>query len=183
MKKAVGNTEATSSRNVGDLSCSKTNLLHCHNSLSLFDSLCVCVSPVLCVFSVIAEVITLVLLLSSLMPVLPESRQITSCLTDFTSCSDAVDADNDDTCFVTSPGETERNDAAELKIVLHVTELICDGPVDVFFEVHVSRLTSCVFRQQWYGEILFSLLLQTSPPLQLVLLGGSGHCFQMMLPQ
>ena len=63
--------------------------------------------------SVVAEVGTLVLLSSSLMPVLLESRQITSCLTDFTSC--CVDADDDDTCFVTSPGAEDGNDAADRK--------------------------------------------------------------------
>lgn len=63
--------------------------------------------------SVVAEVGTLVLLSSSLTPVLLESRQITPCLTDFTSCCDAVDADDDDTCFVTSPGEKDRNDTAD----------------------------------------------------------------------
>lgn len=78
-------------------------------------SVCVCVyvSPVLCVRSVVAEMGTLVLLSSSLMPVLLESRQITPFRTDFTSCCDAVDADDDGTCFVTSPGETDRNDAAD----------------------------------------------------------------------
>lgn len=67
-----------------------------------------------------------------------------------------------------------------------VRESVSDGPVgavsingSIFWVV----LTSCVFRQQWYGEILFSLLLQTSPPLQLVLLGGFGDCLQLMLPQ
>lgn len=62
------------------------------------------VSPVFRVCSVVMEVGMLVLLSSSLMPVLLESRQITSCLTDFTSCCDAADADDTDTCFVTSPG-------------------------------------------------------------------------------
>lgn len=68
-----------------------------HKAEVTFD-VCVCVSPVLCVCSVGAEVGTLVLL---------SSRQITSCLTDFTSCCDATDAD---TCFATSPGERDRND-------------------------------------------------------------------------
>lgn len=51
------------------------------------------------------------------------------------------------------------------------------------FVVGLYALTSCVFRQQWYGEILLSLLLQTLPPLKLFLLGDFGHCLQLMLPQ
>lgn len=53
----------------------------------------------------------------------------------------------------------------------------------VFLCICVCALTSCVFRQQRYGEILFSLLVQASPPLQLLLLDGFGHCLQLMLPQ
>lgn len=66
---------------------------------------CVCVSPVLC--SVAAEMGMLALLSSSLMPVLSVSTQITSCLTDFTSCCDVADADS---CFATSPGQRDGND-------------------------------------------------------------------------
>lgn len=47
----------------------------------------------------------LALLSSSLMPVLPESTQITSRLLEFTSCCDAADVADDDACVVTSPGE------------------------------------------------------------------------------
>lgn len=62
-----------------------------------------------------AEADTLVLLSSSLMPVLLESRQIASGLTDFTSFN-TVDADDDDTCFVTSPGEMDSYDPAVEKV-------------------------------------------------------------------
>lgn len=61
---------------------------------------CLCVSPVLCVSSVGAKVGTSLLLSSSLRLVLLMSRQITSCLADFTSCCDVADAE---TCFATSP--------------------------------------------------------------------------------
>lgn len=56
---------------------------------------------------------TSLLLPSSLMPTLLESRQITPCRPDFTSGCDAVDAADDDTCFDTSPGEKDRHDAAD----------------------------------------------------------------------
>lgn len=39
----------------------------------------------------------------------------------------------------------------------------------------LNVLTSRVLGQPWRGEILFAVLLQASPPLQLVLLGGFGH--------
>lgn len=68
---------------------------------------CVCVSPVLCLCSAVTDDGTVVLPSSSLMLVLLESRQITSCLADFASRSDAADEDDEDTCFVTSPGETK----------------------------------------------------------------------------
>lgn len=55
---------------------------------------------------------TLALLSSSLTPVLLVSRQITSCLADFTSCCVAAAAD---ACFVTSPAERDGNDAADQK--------------------------------------------------------------------
>ena len=74
-----------------------------------------CVPPVLCLRPVAAEADTLVLLSSSLMPVLLESRQMASGLTDFTSFN-TVDADDDDTCFVTSPGEMDSYDPAVEKV-------------------------------------------------------------------
>lgn len=61
---------------------------------------CLCASPVLCVRSVGAKVGTSLLLSSSLRLVLLMSRQITSCLADFTSCCDVADAE---TCFAASP--------------------------------------------------------------------------------
>lgn len=66
----------------------------------------VCVSPVLCVCSLAADVVVLVLLSSSRMP---ESKQIASCLTDFKSGCDDTDADDDDTCCVTSAEEADGN--------------------------------------------------------------------------
>lgn len=61
---------------------------------------CSCASPVLCVRSVGAKVATSLLPSSSLRLVPLMSRQITSCLDDFTSCCDVADAE---TCFATSP--------------------------------------------------------------------------------
>lgn len=66
-------------------------------------------SPVLCVCSIVVEVVMSVLQSSSLMPVLLESRQITSCLADFTSCCETAEAADDDTCFVMSSREKREN--------------------------------------------------------------------------
>ena len=74
-------------------------------------------SPVLCVGSVAVEVGMLVLLSSSLMPVLLESKQMTSCLADFTSFCDDTDAEDDGTCCVMSPEEWDRNHSADKRII------------------------------------------------------------------
>lgn len=69
----------------------------------------------------------------------------------------------------------------KLRFVVQFRQLLSDGAASLHVCVHT--LTSCVFGQQRYGEILLSLLLQTSPSLQLLLLGRFGHCLQLMLPQ
>lgn len=104
----------------------------------------------------------LVLLSSSLTPV--ESKQITSCLADFACDCEAVAADDEEACFVESSGQREKVRHRVWR--KHTLKHVC-------IWVH----TSVVFRQQRYGEV------QTSPPLELVLLGGFGHCLQLMLPQ
>lgn len=69
----------------------------------------------------------------------------------------------------------------KLQFVVQFRQLLSDGAASLHVCVHT--LTSCVFGQQRYGEILLSLLLQTAPSLQLLLLGRFGHCLQLMLLQ
>lgn len=69
----------------------------------------------------------------------------------------------------------------KLQFVVQFRQLLSDGAASLHVCAHT--LTSCVFGQQRYGEILLSLLLQTAPSLQLLLLGRFGHCLQLMLLQ
>lgn len=55
--------------------------------------------------------------------------------------------------------------------------------IKVTQSVVLNALTGRILRQQRDGEILFPLLVQTSPPLKLLLLDGFGHCLQLMLPE
>lgn len=73
-----------------------------------------CLLPVLFVCCGLTEAGMLALQSSSLMPVLPESTQITSRLLEFTSCCDAADVADDDARVVTSPGEK----GTQVKLVL-----------------------------------------------------------------
>lgn len=128
------------------------------------------------------------LLPSSPTLVLLSSRQITSSLSAFLS----LGCDAADTCLAVSPGEVgqEAWKKGEEKEKINKVGMQQTGPPQLSSLVlHHSEcntslpvLTGGVFGRQLL-RVLLPLLLQPSPPLQLLLLGGFGHGLQLMLPQ
>lgn len=129
------------------------------------------------------------LLPSSPTLVLLSSRQITSPRSAFLS----LGCDAADTCLEVSPGEAgqeagEEGGGKKKKINKLGTQQTGTPQLSLLVlrrpECNTSLpvLTGGVFGRQ-LRRVLLPLLLQPSPPLQLLLLGGFGHGLQLMLPQ